>query len=296
MVPLRGGERVHRLRPRWARLPLDRLGGLAPAGFYYEHFRRSPWLWNRAERVLASLAGTAPLGAAVGVGSVAERSVDVLVVGGGRRGLSLAVERAGAGRSVMLVEREPSPGGRLLDEPGGGERTVALVRDALAGSTELLVGATAVGVFDEGLVAVAMADRLLVIAASELELATGTLDVDYPLPDGDRPGVFLAGGATRLIVRDGVLPGRRAVVAHGDAPAGDVGDLFAAHGVDLVAHCALADVVAVHGANRVRGVTVRRDGRLQRLTCDCLVVNAGRRPADELQRQLSAGTARTTGI
>ena len=69
MIPLAGGERVHRLRPRWGRLPLDRLGALAPAGFYYERFRRSPRLWGRAERVLATLAGAVPTSASPGVAS-----------------------------------------------------------------------------------------------------------------------------------------------------------------------------------------------------------------------------------
>jgi sarcosine oxidase, subunit alpha len=285
MIPLVGGERVHRLRPRWGRLPLDRLSALAPAGFYYERFRRSPRLWGRAERVLATLAGAVPTSALPGVGDLVERDVDVLVVGGGSRGLVRATALAGAGASVLLVEREHSPGGRLLDRPGGGERAARLVHDALVEGVEVLVGATAVGVFDEGQVAVAMSDRLLVVTAGRIELATGTLDIDQPLPDGDRPGVLLAGGAARLIVRDGVLPGRTAVVASAAPAAFEVVELLVARGVDVVARCAPDEMVAVHGSHRVRGVTVRRDGRTVRVACECLVLDAGRRPADELELQ-----------
>jgi sarcosine oxidase subunit alpha len=95
------------------------------------------------------------------------------------------------------------------------------------------------------------------------------------------PGVMLASAVRRLIVREGVRPGRRAVLVAPDGAPDGLAAMLRDAGVEVVARCAPLAVEAIHGRSSVTGVTVA--GR--RLACDLVVVDAGRRPADELARQ-----------
>jgi NADPH-dependent 2,4-dienoyl-CoA reductase/sulfur reductase-like enzyme len=47
---------------------------------------------------------------------------DVLVIGGGPAGLAAAVEAAGAGLSVCVVDERPTFGGQIFKQPGRGFR------------------------------------------------------------------------------------------------------------------------------------------------------------------------------
>ena len=130
----------------WPSLRLDvmsltrLIGRFLPVGFYYKTFTRPRFLWPLYEKVLRSAAG---LGRAPGRGElvpgrgelVPERGdlaagrgdlaptgggygkqyhhVDVAVVGGGRAGLEAALAAAEAGASVLLLDENPTLGGRL---------------------------------------------------------------------------------------------------------------------------------------------------------------------------------------
>lgn len=282
LTPVHGGEVVERIRPPAAWLPADRLSRFVRAGF-----QLAPWLgrtavWRAVERILANLAGVTPLPAqgAARVGGYAERAADLLVVGGGRHGLATATEAALAGRAVLLVDRDHEPGGRLLSQPGGRQFAAGLAEAARAAGVEILPSSTDLGRFDDGVHAVAGPAGLTVVTAREVRYATGTYDREVTLPDGDRPGVMLAGGAARLLVREGVLPGRRAVVIevppHGDEIAG----ILAEAGVEIVGRCAPDVVEAIDGRPAVE--RVRFAGRT--VPCDLVVIAAGRIPADEAAR------------
>jgi NADPH-dependent 2,4-dienoyl-CoA reductase/sulfur reductase-like enzyme len=85
-------------------------------------------------------------------------------------------------------------------------------------------------------------------------------------------------------VREGVRPGRRALIvetADGAGMAESVASLLAAAGTRVVARCSPADIRAIHGRSSVRAVT-HAGGRVR---CDLVVIAAGGRPADELERQ-----------
>lgn len=289
LTPVRGGERVERIRPWLPWLPADRLGFLVPAGFQGARWLRSARVWRRAERLLARLAGQAPVPDAdapgfAGPAVVGERAVDVLVIGGGVTGLRAAVAEARRGRSVLVVDRGPEPGGRLLHQPGGLGRARALADRATAAGVEILPAATGLGTFDEGVAAVVQGRQLLEVRAGRVIRATGTLDREVSLPDGDRPGVLLATAVARLIVRDGVRPGARAIIVEtpeGVADATAVALLLEGAGTRLVGRYVPADVQAIHGRSAVRAVTVA--GR--RIRCDLVLVAGGPRDADELDRQ-----------
>jgi sarcosine oxidase subunit alpha len=286
VTPLRGGEQVARMRPAAARLPLDRLARFAPAGFYYERFRRRPRLWALAERRRATRAGVAPLppAAAGARDGYEELAVDVLVVGAGTDGLTAARDAARRGDRVLVADTDWEAGGRLLSRPGGRERARELAAEAAGAGAELRLGWTAIGVFEGGAIALAGEPGVAVVHPQTVHLATGERDRELAIPDGDLPGVLLAGAAHRLVVREGVRPGRAAVIAAAGADADRTGSVLAAAGVAIAAVCEPADVVAAHGRGRVAAVSVRRRGGVERVRCDTLVVALGRSPADELAR------------
>lgn len=294
MTPVRGGERVQRIRPWLPWLPADRLGWLVPPGFQEGRLFRATRRWGLAAPVLARLAGQAPLpapGAATPRGRYVERSVDVLVVGAGRTGLRAAASEARAGRAVLVVERDTVAGGRLQLEPGGATIAGRLATDAVAAGVEILLGATAIGAFDDGIEGVAVPGGLLAVRAGRTIHACGSRDGEVSLPDGDRPGVMLASAVRRLIVREGVRPGGRAVVIEAGGETVQLPELLADAGVAVVARCRPDAVTAIHGRSSVTGASI--DGK--RLACDLVVIAGPRRPADELARQAEVGRARAGG-
>lgn len=282
-TPVRGGEVVERIRPAVPWFPADRLSRLAPAGFYYEHLARQPRLWRRAERLLARLAGQAepPAPNAVATGGFQERSVDLLVVGAGRTGLTAAIEGARSGRSVLVVERDYVAGGRLLSEPNGRELAERLVAEVRATGAEVLLSAIDLGVDDDGVHGVVHPGGLIALHARDVRFATGTYDREIALPDGDRPGVMLASGVQRLLVRERVRPGTRAVIVEVAREGDPIARLLAAAGIEVVARCAPGEVRSIRGRPAVTAIQLARG----RLRCDLVVVAAGSRPADELVRQ-----------
>lgn len=287
MTPILGGERVDRIRPWLAWPPADRLGRFLPAGFHGSRWLRPPWVWHRAERVLARMAGQAPVprpGAVPvmpGAAGFETRSVDLLVIGGGESGLRAAIEAAQEGRTVLVVERDREPGGRLLDEPGGRDVAHALATMARDAGVEILPSAVGLGSFLDRVDGVVHDGRLIAVTAGQTRLATGSLDREVVLPDGDRPGVLQATAVRRLIVREHVQPGRRAVIVETGRAAAGVAELLVEVGTGVVARCAPADVTAIHGRGAVHAVTLRSG----RVACDLVVIAAGVRPADELARQ-----------
>ena len=56
-------------------------------------------------------------------------------------------------------------------------------------------------------------ERLWLIRARRVVIATGAIERPLVFPGNDRPGIMLAGAAATYLNRYGVLPGRRIVVA-----------------------------------------------------------------------------------
>jgi sarcosine oxidase, subunit alpha len=158
---------------------------------------------------------------------------DVLVVGAGPAGLTAARDAARAGRSVVLVDDRPTPGGTLT----GTERidgrpareVVADVVAELAAHPDVthLQRTTAFGHYEDGFVLALerrtdhlgatptrrSRQRIHRIRATRVVLATGAIERPVVFEDDDRPGVMLASAARDLLHRHGVLAGRDVVVA-----------------------------------------------------------------------------------
>ena len=321
---------------RWPSLAFD-LGAAAgllsaffPAGFYYKTFMWPPSGWLFYERFIRRAAG---LGRAPEVPDPERYDkthdfCDVLVVGGGPAGIAAGIAASRAGARTVLVEDGPRLGGTPL-----GERDFADGRPLVDRIAEMearlrdddlvtvLTRATAFGYYDQNLVAVAERlpgedprQRLRMVRAREVVLATGAHERPIVFPDNDRPGVMLASAARAYANRFAVRVGTRAVVftnndsayaaaadvaragmevaAVLDARSGGPGPAARALVEELGIECIAGSVVAgVRGSGRVRAVEVRnRDGdRLfggpRHIDCDTVLVSGGWTPAVHLVAQ-----------
>src|SRR5690606_8862136 len=125
---------------------------------------------------------------------VAERAVDVCVIGGGPAGLAAAITCAGRGLTTLLVDDQLRPGGSLRAHPRSGRAAAEHTwQRAVDARVEVLARSTAIGYFPEddgGVLAVSAPEQLYRVKARAWIWATGGYAVNLPFEENDRPGVI----------------------------------------------------------------------------------------------------------
>jgi sarcosine oxidase subunit alpha len=250
---------------------VDKLGGsFTPVGFYYRTMIRPRRAWPLYEKFLRGVAG---LGVVPDTGEHVRRDTEhrrarVLVIGGGRAGREAARAAAAEGAGVVLV-----------DERGA---------DGIPG-VEVIAPATAMAIYEGGLVPVDAGDVLYRFRAGRIVVATGAVEQPLVFPGNDLVGVMLPGAVRRLVEDWALKPGERAVVVTVDD-----------HGLEAVPLLERAGVEVAHvhdlRAHPVREISAEgRRGALRRLSldrrgfdCDLAVVSGGRQPAYSLLAQAGA--------
>lgn len=307
-----------------------------PAAFYYKTFKWPNWHWFEPSIRNAAGLGKAPEGRDPDRYEHRFAYTDTLVIGSGAAGLAAAQGAAASGETVLLVEAEPDFGGGLLAESdtihGVTPRTWR--DDALALLTNypnvtMLNRTMAFGFYDHGLIGLCERvtdhlpphqrrgprQRLWKVRAGRVVLATGAFERPIPFAGNDLPGVMLASAAKTYLLRYGVTPGQRVVVATNNDSAyqtafalHDAGiavaaivdsragpGRFAAGAAERGMTTILAAVpVEAKGRRRVKEVTVGRvgDGKpIRTIRCDTALMSAGWNPAVHLHSQSGGSLA-----
>ena len=315
----------------------DALSAFFPAGFYYKTFKWPQRAWKSVyEPAIRRAAGLGRAPATADPDRYAQRYAhcDTLVVGAGPAGIAAALAAADAGARVMLCDEQSEMGGSLLAETMARIDGVPALDWALralatlAGNPRvtLLTRTTAFGYFPHNLLGLNQrlgdhrADpdpgqprqRLWMVRARQVVLATGAIERPLVFPGNDRPGILLAGAARTYLNRYGVKVGVRVVVvtatdaayqtaldlhAAGVAvaaiadvraqPVGVLPDAVSRAGIEIMP---AATVLGTRGDRRVSEISL---GRVQggmvrpaaRLACDAVLMSGGYTPSVHLFSQ-----------
>ncbi len=205
--------------------------------------------------------------------AVAEKAVDVLIVGGGPAGLSAAVELGRRGIKTLLVDDKDRLGGKLvlqthkffgsIDDCYAGTRGVDIasileeqVREF--DSVEIWLDSTALYVFSDKKVGLVVGGKEYRLVSPKIVLnAAGAREKSLVFPGNTLPGVYGAGAFQTLVNRDLVRPSDRLFVIGG----GNVGLIAAYHalqaGIDVVG---LVEALPEVGGYMVHANKIKRLG------------------------------------
>jgi sarcosine oxidase, subunit alpha len=278
--PIREGAVVEGQNVRWSldfdfMSMTDKVGGpFTPVGFYYRTFIRPRAAWPLYEKFLRNAAGLGKLDPHAGHSrryDTEHRRARVLVVGGGEAGRAAALEAAQAGPGVVLVEED------------------ARLRDLTLDGVEVLAPASALGVWEGGLVPVDAGTVLYRFRAERIVVATGATEQPLVFPGNDLVGVMLPDGVRRLLRDFSIKSGDRAVVLGSDDDTLAIAAELAEVGIEVTKVLDLRDarpreLVAQGRKGRVRRLILDGEG----FDCDLLVASGGRQPAYSLLAQAGA--------
>ncbi len=148
--------------------------------------------------------------------TVASHEADVAVIGGGPAGIAAAAVAAGLGRSVVLLDASPRPGGQIWRHRDRGTLPVG-ARDWLgrleASDATVLSGANVVDVAPGFRLGADVQGRAVTVAAGAVVLATGAQELFLPFPGWTLPGVVGVGGAQALLKAGMDVRGKRVAIA-----------------------------------------------------------------------------------
>ena len=221
---------------------------------------------------------------------------EVLVIGGGRAGITAALEASQAGDRVILVDEQAELGGRLLGAEWNDWLASSIGTLASAPDVRLLTRATAFGHYDQNLVLIEQrlptGGRLWQVRAKRVVIAAGAHERPLIFANNDRPGIMLAGAARTYVNRYGVAPGERAVIFTNNDSTNVVADDLKRAGViveaivDVRAGEAVLDTrgddEGLHSVliGTLSGIHSRRE-----IDCDLLGVSGGFNPTLHLYSQ-----------
>ncbi len=207
---------------------------MLPASFYYKSLMWPSWhVYEGLVRRLAGL-GKAPREAGPYRYHKRNAHCDVLICGGGVSGLMSALVAAESGLRVMLLDEQPTFGGRLNGEsqqidgkPAANWIKAAVAKLESCDNVTLLSNTTVTGYYEQNFLTAAerltyhmtgregadkARERHWRIRARRVILATGAIERPLVFPNNDRPSIMLASAVREYANRYGVAVGQSIVV------------------------------------------------------------------------------------
>lgn len=147
---------------------------------------------------------------------------EVAVVGAGPGGMRAALAAAKAGVQVTLIDANRQPGGQYYrqadlsgapDEHGHQAKGRKLWQEVQAAGVTYLPETVVWGIVGERTLALHGPDAPAFVDAQAIILSTGAYDRPVAFPGWTLPGVMTAGAAQTLLKTQGILAGRRIVLA-----------------------------------------------------------------------------------
>src|SRR5262245_31181409 len=151
-----------------------------------------------------------------------------VVVGAGPAGVAAAIAAAVVGIRPAIIDENPYIGGQIYRQPPAGLRNAVASTgrspaspgadligrlEALRDRIDVYTEANVYGLFAPRQLAFLWKERWETLDAENLILAPGAHEYVPPFPGWTLPGVMTPGAAQTLVKTQGVLPGRRALVA-----------------------------------------------------------------------------------
>lgn len=192
---------------------------------------------------------------------------DILIVGAGPAGLGASIEAARCGAKVLVVDENLRAGGQLYKQIhkffGSKEQYAGirgfqiaekLIEEAEALNVTIWTDTRALGLMDDGSVAVLHNSMLETVAADKVILAVGGKENALPFKGWTLPGVMTAGAAQTFSNVHGILVGKKIIMVG----SGNVGLITSYQlmqgGADIVGVVEAAPGVTGYGvhANKLR--------------------------------------------
>ncbi len=262
---------------------------LMPVGWYYKTFTK-PSVWHTVEPYIRRVAGLGQLGAAEAKEyEHSWKHTHTAVIGGGYAGMQAALEAAGRGERVVLIDDQVELGGQARYRGNLPADLIARVRSQQ--NIEILAGCACFGLYEGNLLGVVQfdphpkaAERLIHLRARQVVVATGAYETPLLFPNNDLVGVMLSSGVQRLLHLHGIVAGKRAVIIGTRKHAEPIAAELRARQVEIAAIVEPADVAAATGSGKVSGVRTRD----RSFSCDVVVMCGPRVPDTGLAAQAGA--------
>ena len=153
---------------------------------------------------------------------------DIAIIGAGPAGICAAINAAASGAEVIVLERDSQFGGQLIKQTHmffGSQKQHASKRgidipsilakemEEYGDKIKILLDATVLGLYEDGVLTVEKGDEYLKIKAKSIIVATGASEKFPAFPNNDLPGIYGAGAVQTLMNVYGVIPGKSVFMA-----------------------------------------------------------------------------------
>lgn len=199
-----------------------------------------------------------------------KNDIDILIIGAGPAGLGAAIESAGLGANVLVMDENILPGGQLFKQihkffgseahfsgVRGFEIGNILIKQAEDVGVKIKLNSKVLGLLEDGSVPYQIDGELKIIKPKKIIIAVGGKENTISFPGWTLPGVMTAGAAQTMVNVNHTLPGKKFLMAG----SGNVGLIVSYHLLQAGAEvAAIIDIANGISGYRVHSDKIKRAG------------------------------------